>query len=277
LQKTHGDLPDSAFCELAQIPESYYQETRDRGLIARSRLVAANLRLVVSVAKKYVRGNKPRDLQDVAQEGISGLYRASEKFDPEMGYKFSTYSYWWIRQAITRKLPDSENMIRLPVHMVEKINRMAKIRKQFLSDRGRMPTEFELAGRLKVSVEKLREIENIARAPISLDLKIGSEEDTSILDLQAYAEPDPSEAIDYSLLKEVINNALAELPERERQVLKLRHGFLDGKSKTLAEISHMLGLSRERVRQIEGKAIRKLQSTEFHRKYPALKEFLRNG
>jgi RNA polymerase primary sigma factor len=276
LEEVHGVLSDSAFCELAQIPEAFYMEARDKGLKARQHLVAANMRLAISVAKKHIMGKSSRDLQDLSQAAVEGLFRAAEKFNPELGYKFSTYAYWWIRQALTRNVPELENVIRLPVHAIEKMNRLDKLRKQLSLELGRKPTESELAAALKVPLERLRSLEEYARSPISLDMKVGESEDVSILDLQSSAVPDISESVDRGLLEQEISRILAELTDKERLILRYRFGFIDGRCWTLGEIGKLFNLSRERIRQLEGKAMRKLKSTEFQRKHPELKEFFRN-
>ena len=249
-----GKIPLLSFEEELELAQQVLDGDED----AKKKLSESNLRLVVSIAKKYV--GRGMLFLDLIQEGNMGLIKAVEKFDYTKGYKFSTYATWWIRQAITRAIADQARTIRIPVHMVETINKLIRTSRLLLQRLGREPSPEEIAGELEISVEKVMEIQKIAQDPVSLETPIGEEDDSHLGDfIQDDDSPAPQDAAAYTMLKEQLEEVMNTLTPREAKVLKLRFGLEDGKARTLEEVGKEFDVTRERIRQIEAKALRKLR------------------
>lgn len=267
-----GRLDGASEEEKAEIKEEIktLQKDVDKGADAKKRLAEANLRLVVSIAKRYV--GRGMLFLDLIQEGNLGLIKAVEKFDYKKGYKFSTYATWWIRQAITRAIADQARTIRIPVHMVETINKLIRVSRQLLQELGREPSPEEIAKEMSMPVERVREILKISQEPVSLETPIGEEEDSHLGDfIKDDNVPVPADAAAFTLLKEQLEEVLGTLTEREQKVLTLRFGLEDGRARTLEEVGKEFNVTRERIRQIEAKALRKLRHPSRSRK---LKDYL---
>ena len=267
-----GRIDGASEEEKAEIKEEIktLQRDVDKGADAKKRLAEANLRLVVSIAKRYV--GRGMLFLDLIQEGNLGLIKAVEKFDYKKGYKFSTYATWWIRQAITRAIADQARTIRIPVHMVETINKLIRVSRQLLQALGREPSPEEIAKEMNMPVERVREILKISQEPVSLETPIGEEEDSHLGDfIKDDNVPVPADAAAFTLLKEQLEEVLGTLTEREQKVLTLRFGLEDGRARTLEEVGKEFNVTRERIRQIEAKALRKLRHPSRSRK---LKDYL---
>ena len=250
LQKESSKLPEKEIHEL--------KWTERDGRMAKRHLVEANLRLVVSIAKRYV--GRGMQFLDLIQEGNLGLIRAVEKFDYTKGYKFSTYATWWIRQAITRAIADQARTIRIPVHMVETINKLVRMQRQLLQDLGREPTSEEIAEQMELTPERVREIQKISQEPVSLETPVGEDEDSHLGDFIEDSEaPVPLERASFKLLQEQLETVLHTLSDREKDVIRLRFGLVDGQPRTLEDVGKKFGVTRERIRQIESKTLSKLR------------------
>ena len=276
-----GDVPDAVqmyLKEIGKTPLLTKDEERDLAKRAeksdeeaRQKLMKANLRLVVSIAKRYVNRTPHLSILDLIQEGNIGLSRAVEKFDYRRGFKFSTYATWWIRQAITRALADQSRTVRIPVHMVETISKYTQVRRQLIQELGRDPLAEEVAAEMGIEVEKVRHIQKISQEVLSIETPIGDEDDSTLSDfIQDERNPTPSQLTARAMLRDLIKEIMIDLSEREQQILKMRFGLEDGVSHTLEEVGKAFGVTRERIRQIEAKALEKIRE---HGKAPALEGF----